>query len=526
MFEPLLQGASYLLDPTLLLFVLLGVILAQIVSIIPGLGGAFLLAVILPFTFGMDPIVAIAVLIGATVTDGTGNTVTSIVFGVPGSPTGVASLFDGHPMAKQGLAGRAIGAGVGACAVGAVIGAVALAVMIPIVRPIVLAIGPAEFFVLIVVALYAIAYVREESLLKGLVAAGLGLALSFVGMEAGSGVPRFTFGELYLWEGLQLVPFLIGLFAVAEMIDLLRRRGRIAEREIDTELGGGWEGVKDVFRHFRATWTSSWVGVGVGILPGLGGSAAQFMSYAAVARTSKTKGLPPFGKGNIEGVIAADAGTVSKDGGALVPTLAFGIPGSSSMAILLAAFISLGVDPGPNMLEGNLDIVWMIVIVLILANILATALILLFTKPFAKLTYVRASMIAPAVLVISLFGAYTTTQHVGDIFTVLGVGVLGYFMKKYGYSRATLVIGFVLGPLLEHQFQLSLQLFGPAFLLVEPIATALSAALLASIAWSLIRAKRRARREATGASRESTFAGSSTGGSLRRTLRRVLDRIL
>lgn len=473
------------IDPAMMLAVMVAVVLAQFVAAVPGLGGAFLLAVLLPFLYGLDPLVAIAIMVGATATDGTGNTVTSVVFGVPGSPTGVATVFDGHPMAKKGLAGRAIGAGVGASAVGGLIGAVLLALLIPVVRPIVLAIGAAEFFVLVVLALYAIAYVREEALLKGLVAGGLGLAVAFIGMEASSGVARYTFGQLYLWDGLQIVPFMIGLFAVAEMLELLHRGGTIAQEKVDADTSGAWQGVKDVFRHWRATIQSSMVGLGVGILPGLGGSAAQFMAYASVARSSKSP--ETFGKGNVEGVIAADAATNSKDGGALVPTLAFGIPGSSSMAILLAAFITLGVQPGPGMLQDRADVLWMIVFVLVFANVFAAAVVLSFTRVFVKLTYLRAAIIAPAVLVIALFGAYATTRHVGDVWTAVGIGIVGYFMKKYGYSRATFVIGFVLAPLLEHYFQQALQLFGPAFLITRPIALALTVLLLASVLWAVVK---------------------------------------
>lgn len=507
MLSQMLAGLSAL-DLGTIVAVMLAVVLSQVVAIIPGLGGAFLLAVILPFIFGMEPMLAIAILIGATATDGTGNGVTSIIFGVPGSPTGVATTFDGYPMAKKGLAGRAIGASMAGAAVGGIIGAFALALMIPIVRPIVLSIGAAEFFILVVVALFAIAYVREEALLKGLVAGGLGLALSFVGMEGSSGVTRFTFGQLYLWDGLQLVPFMIGLFAVAEMLELTVKGGSIAdeaEAEANASIGGAWQGVLDVFRHWRVTVRGSLLGIWIGILPGLGGSAAQFMAYADAARVDKNPD-PPFGQGNVKGIIASDAATNSKDGGALVPTLAFGIPGSSSMAILLAGLVTLGIQPGPNMLEENLDILWMIIFVLVFANLFAAGLVILFANAFAKLTRVRAALIVPPVLVISLFGAYATTRHVGDIWTALGVGVVGYFMKKYGYSRATLVIGFVLGPLLEHYLQQSLQLFGPWFLFTRPIALGLTIALVLGILWSLAKTWFRARERRGGS------GGAGTAG--------------
>lgn len=510
MTSPILQGLGAL-DLATILAVMLAVVLSQIVAIIPGLGGAFLLAVILPFVFGLEPMLAIAILIGATATDGTGNGVTSIIFGVPGSPTGVATTFDGYPMAKKGLAGRAIGASMAAAAVGGILGAIALAVMIPVVRPIVLSIGAAEFFILVVVALFAIAYVREEALMKGLVAGGLGLSLSFIGMEGSSGVTRFTFGQLYLWDGLQLVPFMIGLFAIAEMLELTSKGGTIAdevEAEANSDISGAWQGVLDVFRHWRVTLRGSLLGVWIGILPGLGGSAAQFMAYAQAARAAKDPD-PPFGEGNVQGIIASDAATNSKDGGALIPTLAFGIPGSSSMAILLAGLVTLGVQPGPNMLEENLDILWMIIFVLVFANVFAATLVILFANTFAKLTYLRAALIAPPVLVISLFGAYATTRQVGDVVTAIAVGVIGYYMKKYGYSRATLVIGFVLGPLLERYLQQSLQLFGPWFLFNQPIALSLLIGLVLLVMWSMFKAYLQARESRTLA--ELPVQGKATG---------------
>lgn len=480
----ILEGLTAL-TPGVLLAAFLGVVLAQFVAVVPGLGGAFLLAVLLPFVFGVEPILAISVLVAASVTTGTGNTVTSVIFGVPGSPMGVATVFDGYPMAKQGLAGRAIGAGIGASVVGGIFGAIALAILIPVIRPIVLSVGPAEFFVLIVLALFLIAYVREESLTKGLVSGGLGLVLAYVGQEPSTGIQRFTFGQLYLWEGVHIVPFMIGLFAVSEMIDLIKKRGTIAEAEADANEGGVMQGVLDVFRYWRATLSSSIVGLLVGILPGIGGSAAQFMAYAQVARTSKNP--EKFGHGSVEGVIAADAATNSKDGGSLIPSLAFGIPGSASMAILLAAFVTFGVQPGPSMLQDNLNILWTIIFVLIYANIVAAVLVLAFTNLFVKLTYIRSALLIPVILVISIFGAYATNRHIGDIAVMGVIGLVGYLMKKYQYSRATFVIGFVLGPLLEHHYQLSLQLYGRGFLVNRPISAGLTAVLVLFIIWSAVK---------------------------------------
>lgn len=502
----ILQGLSHIADPVLLVAVIIAVAFAQIVAITPGLGGAFLLAVLIPFLYGLDPLVAIAVLVAAHATDGTGNSVTSILFGVPGSATSTALLFDGHPMARRGMAGRAIGAAMTASAVGGVIGALTLAIVIPIARPVVLAFGPAEFFVLVIAALFTLAYVREEALVKGLASAALGLSLALIGMDGATGTQRYTADQLYLWDGLRLVPVLLGLFAVAEAISMLStaRSGRghsPPEPAATSGMSGSSQGIKDVFRHYDAAWLGSWTGLLVGMLPGIGGATGQFMAYSAVARTSnarrRNRSLPPFGKGNVRGVIGADASTNSTVGGELVPALAFGIPSSSTMAIVLAALVTIGIQPGPQMLEDNLDIVWMIVFVLVISNLLATGLVLAFVRQLAKLVRVRTSILAPAILAVSFFGAYATSQHVGDIITVAVAGVFGFFLKKYGYGRVTFLIGFVLGPILEHYLVLSLQIYGPGFVLANPVAASLTGAFAAGVVASAIRARVRRSKTST-----------------------------
>ncbi len=501
----MLAGLGHILDPIVLIAIVAAVAFTQVIAITPGLGGAFILAVLIPFVFGLDPIIAIAVLVAASATDGTGNSVTSILFGVPGSATAAAMVIDGHPMAKRGMAGRALGAAMTASAVGGIIGAALLAVVIPIARPFIIEFGPVEFFVITVFALFTLALVREEQMIKGLASAALGLALSFVGLDPTTATQRYTGGQLYLWDGLQLVPVLVGLFAITEAINMLKRArmpggGALVRKEdaIEPSQAGTLEGVKDVFRHWDATWLGSWVGLIVGILPGVGGAAGQFMAYTAVARMSRVvkraRDLPPFGQGNVRGVIGPDAATNSTSGGDLVPMLTFGIPGNSTTAILLGALIVMGIQPGPRMLQNNMDIVWMIVFVLVLGNLLATGMVLALARYLARLAYLRASLLAPAILAISFFAAYATTRHVGDILVAGAAGLLGYFLKKYGFGIVTFLIGFVLGPILEHYLVLSLQIYGPGFIFERPLALGLVGLLLAWIGWSLFKSQRRRRR--------------------------------
>ena len=505
----ILSALTHILDPALLLAMLAAVLFAQVIAITPGLGGAFLLAMLIPFVFGLDPFLAIAILVAASATDGTGNSATSILFGVPGSATAAAMVIDGHPMAKRGQAGRALGAAMTASAIGGIIGALTLAVVIPVARPFVLAFGPVEFFVLVIFALFTLAYVREEQALKGLIGAALGMSLSLVGMSGATGTQRYTFDQLYLWDGLRLVPVLLGLFAITEAMNMLKKARRPGggslidpAEAVAAERSGTLEGVKDAFRHWDATLLGSWIGLIVGMLPGVGGAAGQFMGYSAVARMSRVgkrmAGLPPFGQGNVRGVVGPDASTNSTAGGELVPVLAFGIPGSSTTAILLGALIVMGIQPGPRMLQFNMDIVWTIIFVLVIGNLMATGTVLLLARHLARLAYLRTSLLGPAILAIGLFGAYATTRHVGDIFVVIGAAFLGYFLKKYGFGVVTFLIGFVLGPILEHYLVLSLQIYGPTFIFARPLAMAIFVALLLMVGWSLLKGRRRAR--AAGAS--------------------------
>ncbi|MEX2375193.1 MAG: tripartite tricarboxylate transporter permease [Dehalococcoidia bacterium] len=478
-----------LLSPTVFAFMLLGVVVTQIVVIIPGLGAAVALAILLPFMFGLEPTAAIAMLVGAAVTSGTGNSVTGVLFGVPGSPTGVATIFDGYPMTKKGQGSRALAAALMASMVGGLLGAIVLAFMIPIVRPLILAFGPSEFFLMVIAALVVMASLGREDRIRGLISGFLGLFFAFVGQEVSTGVPRYTMGQLYLWDGLKLVPALIGLFAVAEMIRLMTQGGAIAEQGTPADIAGQrWQGILDVFREWRVTLQSSMVGVLIGLVPGLGGGTAQFVAYGQAVKTSKNPS--EFGKGTVKGVIAADACTNSKEGGALVTTLAFAIPGSPTMAILLVALVLMGVTPGSEMLSTNLDITWMIVWVLVFANILAGGLTLLFSSRLARLSFVPISLLVAPVLAVSIFGSYATTRHVGDIWTALAFGLLGYAFIQYGYSRALLIIGMVLGPILEQNLTLAIQLYGWDFIR-RPISIGLTVIIVVLLATPIIGFARR-----------------------------------
>jgi putative tricarboxylic transport membrane protein len=470
------------INSTVLLWMMVGVVLTTFIVIIPGLGGVVALVMLLPIAYTLPTESAVALLIASIAVSGTGNTITSIFFGVPGSASGVASILDGYPMAQKGEGMRAVTAAMTASAIGGILGAVWLAMLLPVMRPLVLAFGPAEFFILTASALIFLAYVSDGSPLKGLIGGGVGLMLSFVGLEISTGTPRFVFGQLYLWDGIKLIPAMVGLFALSEMVELLVKGGSIAPQSarLTSSLAQIRQGLKDPFVHWRATTQSSLVGMIVGIAPGLGAVAAQFLAYAQVAKSSPNG--HKFGTGEVEGVIAADAATNSKDAGSLVPTLAFGIPGSSVMAIILVAMVSVGVQPGRAVLESNLSLVWLIIYMLVISNIVAGVICISLASPLSKVTLLRSGTLAPPIIMICLFGAYGASFRLGDIWTALGFMILGLLFKRFGYSRATLVIGIVLGNIVERYYLLSMRLYGLDMFL-RPAVLILTALVVLTLLW-------------------------------------------
>ncbi|WP_426243001.1 tripartite tricarboxylate transporter permease [Nocardioides sp. LHG3406-4] len=502
MLEGILPGLMDALSFDVLFWVAVGAVFGSIVAAVPGLGGPFAVAMLFPLAVTLDPLPAIAMIITATAVSGTANTITGVMFNVPGSGSGVAVMFDGYPMAQRGEADRAIAAGLFSSLAGGVVGAVLLAVSLPVAMLAVQSFGPAEFVALIVIALLMINTVQEGSQLKALIAAAIGMALAFVGQAPDSGELRFTFDTLYLWDGVALVPMVIGLYAISEMLELAGRGGTIAHKASDEFLearksrqGGLRRGARDVVENWKVCLMSSVIGVAVGFLPGLGGGAAQFAGYGLAAKVGSDR--HNYGKGSPQGVVAADATNNASDGGALIPTLAFGIPGSTSMALVLALLIREGYNPGRTMIENNSDLLWMIVAVLVIGNVMAVAVSLGLVRLIRGLTFAPVAYIVPTVLAVSLWGAFATKQSVGDIAVALIFGVVGLVFKKWGFSRASLVIAFVLAPLLERHLLLSTKLYGWDFVF-RPIVVSMVVILAVSIAaskafrvWTERRAQRR-----------------------------------
>jgi TctA family transporter len=463
---------------------------------VPGLGGKLGVVLLIPFAFGMDPIPGAAFLLAMHAVVHTGGSIPSILFGVPGTGPDAATVVDGFPMAKRGEAGRALGAMLGASGLGGVIGGLFLAAMLPVLQPVVLAFSPAEFFLLAILGITFIATLSGDSLLKGVLIGMFGLMLSFVSLDPFTGSQRFTFGQLFLWDGLDVIAPILGLFAIPEMISLGVKGGSIAQASAGAtsrySLREVIDGVIDVFRHFGLSVRTSIIGAVIGLIPGLGGDVASWVCYGHAVQSSKTP--ERFGKGAVEGVIAPETANNSKEGGALLPTLFFGVPGSSGMAIMMGALVMLGIRPGPMIALTSMDLVWSLIWVLMIANVLAVVMCLLCAPFFGMLTFMRGGLLIPFVLSLAFLGAYLSASAWQNIVVLVAIGVFGYFLRKYHWPRPPFVIGLVLGPIAEDSLNKALAIWGPTFFL-RPLSILFIALILASIGFYFWRMSRQDRLE-------------------------------
>lgn len=477
-------------SPNLMGLILLAIPIGLFFGAVPGLGGKLGIVLVIPFVFGMDQLAGAVFLLAMHAVVHTGGSIPSILFGVPGTGPDAATIVDGYPMAKQGKAGRALGASLGASGFGGVVGALFLAAMLPILRPVVLAFSPAEFFLLAILGITFIATLSGDSLVKGISVGLFGIMLALVGLDPFTGVQRYTFGQLFLWDGIDVITAVLGLFAIPEMLSLAVKGGSISavSREASNyRYREVLDGIVDVYRHRWLSIRTAIIGAVIGMIPGLGGDAASWICYGHAVQSSKTP--ERFGKGAVEGVIAPETANNSKEGGSLLPTLFFGVPGSSGMAILLGAFVMLGIKPGPLIALTSMDLVWSLIWVLAFANLLAVVIFLAFAPFFGLLVFVRGSLLIPFVIVLAFLGSYLSQGSWQNMVLLLALGVLGYFLKKYRWPRPPFVIGLVLGKIAEDSLHKALAFWGPQFLL-RPLSLVFIAVIIGSVAFYIWRLRK------------------------------------
>lgn len=448
-FDTFVLGFEQMATPYALWLLLIGTIIGCVFGVVPGIGGTTAIALLTPLTVGMEAFEAITLMAGVMASTATSGAVTAILINTPGTAPNAPTVLDGYPMAKQGKAGLAIGAASSASGIGGILGIFLLIAVLPITREIVLAFGPPEMFLLAALGLCSVAVSTEGKFLRGLIVACFGLAVAVIGFDDVSGVTRFTFDIDYLWDGLKLVPCMIGLFAVAEMINLWAKGGAVVEDptkvKIDFKqvLQGCWEPV----RHWGVTLRGSMIGAGIGALPGVGGTVAAFLAYTIAAQTAKDR--ESFGKGNIIGVIAPEAANNSKEGGSLVPTLAFGIPGSAEMAVFMGVLVLHGIAPGPTIMTRHMDVIWTLIHATLISGIMASVLTVLAAGSLARLTLIDSRALVPAVLTFAMIGSYSLNNEILDVVVTLLFGMIGFAFMRLGFPRLTFPIALVLGPVME-----------------------------------------------------------------------------
>ena len=461
MIEAALEALGLILEPARLGWMLAGCGVGLLVGLLPGLGGTVGMSILLPFVFGMDAYSGVALLLGMAAVVHTGDTFPSVLIGVPGSSGSQATIMDGYPLARQGQAARALGAAFFVSMVGGLIGAVVLFATLSVARPLVLALGSPELFMMAVFGLSMVGVLSRGSALLGVLSGLAGLLLGSIGGAPGVPVYRYTFDWLYLFDGIPLPVLALGLFAVPEMLDLLTSRTSIAGE--GGMRGRLVDGIRDAIHHRWLVLRSAALGSTLGALPGIGGSVIDWIAYGLAKQSARDP--ERFGQGDIRGVIGPESANNAKEGGALIPTLLFGVPGSGTTAMLLGGLVLLGVQPGPSMIGENLPVTLSIVWTLALANVVGAGACLLLAGPVARLSFIPAARLVPFLLVVMTLAAYQSTRHWGDIIVFLGVGLLGWLMKKAAWPRAPLLIGFVLSLVTERYLHLSISRYGAEWLL-------------------------------------------------------------
>ncbi|MBM4323020.1 MAG: C4-dicarboxylate ABC transporter permease [Deltaproteobacteria bacterium] len=479
-------GAAFvsLLDWQTILTMVAGVILGILGGAMPGISPSTAVALLVPFSFTMDARLALILLIAIYQAANYGGSITAVLINTPGTPAAAATCFDGYPLTQQGKAGKGLGTAlVGSCLGGAFGAIILIFFCVPLARA-ALKFSPAAYFGLAIFGLATVASLGGGNVLKAVVAVLIGLLIKTIGLDPIAGIYRFTFGSDLLYDGFALIPALMGLFAVSVVFEKVEKwtgLDRTLEK-IDSKLPS----LEEFWKIKGTILRSSIVGTIIGIFPGAGATIASFISYDMAKRVSKTP--EKFGKGALEGVAASEAANSSSVGGALIPLLALGIPGSATDAVLIGAFILHDLVPGPLLFRDHPGIVYGIFASLVVANILVLLIGLYGNRAFIKVVSVSDAVLYPFILVVAMIGTYSVNNSLFDVGSCIGFGIVGWILKRYGYPPAPVVLGIVLGKLIEYSFRRGVIMGGYAVFFTDRLAFIVLLLAMLSLSYPLIRA--------------------------------------
>ncbi len=483
--EALAQTTQVLISTQYIAMLFIGILVGAVVGFVPGLGGITGMSIMIPFIWDKNPVLIPPLLMGMMGILRTIDSIPAIMFAMPGTAAAQATVLDGYALAKQGEAGRALGAAFIASMIGGIIGSLALLLSVPIMRPLIMACGSPELFMLSLLGVAMVGVLSGRRPVKGIVAGILGMLLVTIGAAPGVASLRYTFNIPYLYNGIPLVITALGIYAIPEMVDVAIRGTSISN--IPRLTKGVGQGIRDAFHHMWIIVRCSVLGTYIGFLPGLGSLPANWIAYGHVVQTSRDRSK--FGKGDIRGVIAPESANNAADGAAVIPTLLIGIPGSPTMALFLGVLMILGINPGPEMVTSHLSFVFLVVFSLALANVIGAGLCIIFSKPVSRITTMPIHLLMPFILMAVILASYQATCHWGDLIVLLLLSIFGYFMKMAEWPRPPLLIGFVLGEIAERYLWISITRYGAGWLL-HPFVVVIGAFTIFSFIWGLRRQKK------------------------------------
>ena len=491
MFDLLVTGFSIVFAPATFLFIVGGTIIGVIFGAMPGVSASMAVALALPFAYAMKPIVAIAFLVSVYCASITGGGITAILFKIPGTPSSAPTTFDGYPMAQRGEAGKALGYSLIASAFGGLVAAFAMALISPQLAAVALKFGPSELFAVSFLGLSVLSCLDSDNIVKTLISGCIGLLLACIGMDPMLGIARFTFGSSTLLGGIEMIPVMIGLFAVTEVLKQTNKQKKI-DVEKDSTAKGGDTSAK--LPSFKELWDTKWsmirasiIGTVVGILPGAGATIASFLAYAIEKKVSKHPEL--LGTGIPDGIVASEAANNGATGGAMVPLLSLGIPGGNAAAIMMTALVIQGVQVGPLLIKQQPEYLASVFASMFVTNIVMVIVSMGIARVFAKILSVPYSILGPVIVMLATIGAYATNNNTGDVVLMVGAGIIGYLFSKLKYNSAALVLGLVLGQMCESNFRRAYTLTNGSIMAIfsKPITFVIVAACVIMLVYPFVK---------------------------------------
>lgn len=471
MFELFFVNLGQLLYPVTLAAMVGGLLVGLFFGALPGLSATMAVALLLPVTFAMEPDVGIATLVATYIGGVTGGLVSATLLRIPGTPSSIATTFDGYPLARAGEATKALATGMVASAIGGLLSLLVLVAFAPTLARFAIRFGAHEFTALTIAALMLVVVLSQANMIKGLLSAALGLAIATIGFAPIGASQRFTFGSIDLAAGIGIVPFMVGLFAISEMIRQIAEPSLRIKPNFDIRgtgirlaefIGNGWNMLR-----------SAVIGIVIGVLPGIGGSASNLVAYGAARQASKDP--ESFGKGNVAGIYASETANNASVGGALLPLITLGIPGDGVTAVLIGGFTIHGLQPGPLLFRNEPDLIGMIYAAFFAATVLLLVIQLLTIRLFPRVLLVPRHLLLPILIVLMVVGTYASGNRLFEVWIMLAFGVLGYGMEKYGFPLGPMVLGFVLGPIFETNLRRAMMFSGGDLMpfITRPISAAL-----------------------------------------------------